>query len=538
MLTRIGNFPKTRSAIALVAVSLLLAVSGCGPQPAADVSPADTPTATGGELTLLRTAPSTLDPALCGDSTSARYIAEIFSGLVALDTDLNVIGDIAEDWEVSADGTTYTFHLRPGVRFHDGREVTAGDFKYSIERAADPQTGSPVAGAYLGDIVGVKEKLAGEADEVSGVRVIDDGTLEITIDAPKAYFLAKLVHSTAFVVDSQNVNSGSDWWRHPNGTGPFSLGEWLEGDKIVLQRNDYYYRGVAKLDSVTFLLKGDSMMMYENGQIDITGVASASIERVLDPTNPLNEQLVIAPELSILYIGFNNEIPPFDDVAVRRAFCHAVDKDKLIQILLKDTVYSADGILPPGMPGHNEHLEGLDYDVTYAQQLIAGSAYSDGLPPVVLSVSGDCSGVSALYSAIALMWQQNLGVQVEIQSVEFDTLLDDLRGFELQAFAIGWIADYPDPENFLDLLFHSQSVENHTRYSNADIDASLEAARVESDAEARLAMYGVIEQTIINDAPCLPLYFDRDYYLVKPDVKGFHPAPLVIPTFKDVWIDK
>jgi ABC-type oligopeptide transport system substrate-binding subunit len=122
--------------------------------------------------------------------------------------------------------------------------------------------------------------------------------------------------------------------------------------------------------------------------------------------------------------------------------------------------------------------------------------------------------------------------------VEFDTLLDDLRGFELQAFTIGWIADYPDPENFLDLLFHSQSVENHTRYSNADVDTSLEAARVESDAEARLAMYGAIEQTIVNDAPCLPLYFDRDYYLVKPDVKGFHPAPLVVPTFKDVWIDK
>jgi oligopeptide transport system substrate-binding protein len=536
--SRISNWPKSTTAIILATATFLLIACSCGPQPSDSVSPTATPTATGGELTLLRAAPSTLDPAVCGDSTSASYIVEIFSGLVTLDNDLNVVGDIAEDWEVSADGKTYTFHLRQGVKFHDGRALTAGDFKYSIERAADPATGSPVAEAYLGDIVGVKEKLAGEADEVSGVRVIDDGTLEITIDAPKAYFLAKLVHCTAYVVDSDNVESGDDWWRHPNGIGPFSLAEWLEGDRIVLERNDYYYRGVAKLDSVTFLLRGDSMMMYENDQIHITGVGSASIERVLDPTNPLNEQLVVAPELSILYIGFNNEIPPFDDAAVRRAFCHAVDKDKLIEILLKDTVFPADGILPPGMPGHNESLQGLDYDVTYSQQLIDESAYSDGLPPVVLSVSGDCTGVSALYSAIAWMWQENLGAQVEIQSTEFDTLLYDLRGYELQTFTIGWIADYPDPENFLDLLFHSGSVENHTRYSEADVDALLEAARVESDTEARLAIYGEIEQAIVNDAPCLPIYFDQDYYLVKPEVKGFHPSPLVSPIFKDVWIDK
>ena len=224
-MTRICNLPKTRAAIALAAATFLLAASGCGPQPTASVSPTAIPTQTGGELTLLRAAPSTLDPAVCGDSTSASYIVEIFSGLVTLDNDLNVIGDIAEDWEVSADGMTYIFHLRQDVKFHNGRVVNASDFKYSIERAADPATGSPVAEAYLGDIVGVKEKLAGEADEVSGVSVIDDSTLEITIDAPKAYFLAKLVHPTAFVVDSDNVEPGDDWWRRPNGTGPFSLAE-------------------------------------------------------------------------------------------------------------------------------------------------------------------------------------------------------------------------------------------------------------------------------------------------------------------------
>ena len=521
-----SRFNKVRIAIALVAVVFLLAALSCRGLP-------------GGEgLTLFGAAPSTLDPARCTDATSASYIVEIFSGLVTLDKDLEVIPDIAERWEVSADNVTYTFHLREEVRFHNGREVKASDFKYSIERAADPETASPVAEAYLGDIVGVKEKLRGEADEVSGVRVVDEKTLQITIDAPKAYFLAKLTHPTAFVVDEENVESGADWWQHPNGTGPFKLGEWQEEKWIVLERNEYFYREKAKLEKVVFILRGDPMMMYENDEIDITQVGTANIERVLDPTNPLNEELVIAPELSVYYIGFNTTMPPFDDAKVRQAFCHAVDKDKIIEILLKDIVSPAAGILPPGMPGYSEELEGLSYDVASAQQLIAESSYSDGLPPIVLSVSGGCAGVSSVDVAIASMWRENLGVEVEIQSVEWETFLDEARERRYQAFQIGWVADYPDAENFLDLLFHSESVENHTAYRNPEVDELLEMARVESDLDARLEIYQAVEETIVADAPWLPLWFGQSYYLVKPEVKGFSPAPMVIPVLQGVWLER
>jgi oligopeptide transport system substrate-binding protein len=463
---------------------------------------------------------------------------EIFSGLVTLDSDLNVVEDIAQSYDISPDGVTYTFHLRDGVRFHNGKAVTANDFKYSIERAADPETGSPVAEAYLGDIVGVKEKLRGEADEVSGVRVIDDRTLEIIIDAPKAYFLAKLTYPTAFVVDEENVKSGANWWQHPDGTGPFKLKEWQKGEHIVLERNEYFYREIAKLEEVTFILRGNAMMMYENGEIDITGVGTANIERVLDPTNPLNQELVTAPELSVWYIGFNTAVPPFDDEKVRQAFCHAVDKAKIIEILLKGTVSPADGILPTGMPGYSEELEGLSYNVSRAQQLIAESDYRDGLPPIVLSVSGGCTGLSSVDIAIASMWRENLGAAVEIELVDLDTFLDEMRRGRFQAFQIGWVADYPDAEDFLDLLFHSESVENHTDYSNPDVDQLLEMARVEGDIDARLAMYQEIEQIIVDDAPWLPLWFGRSYFLVKPYVKGFTPAPMVIPYLKDIWIER
>ncbi|MCK4964892.1 MAG: peptide ABC transporter substrate-binding protein, partial [Dehalococcoidia bacterium] len=231
-----GREQSRRTAIALVAMAFLLTAFSCRFLTESD------------GFNLSGSSPSTLDPALCADAFSAGYIVEIFSGLVTLDRDLNVVEDIAESYEISTDGMTYTFHLREGVIFHDGGGVTASDFKYSIERAANPETGSPVVGAYLGDIVGVKEKLGGEADEVSGVRVVDEETLEITIDAPKAYFLAKLTHPTAFVVDEENVASGDDWWRHPNGTGPFKLEEWRAGRHIVLERNEDFYGGEVKLD--------------------------------------------------------------------------------------------------------------------------------------------------------------------------------------------------------------------------------------------------------------------------------------------------
>lgn len=505
----------------------------------AAITPACNNPAPGSEgLTLSGSEPATLDPALCQDANSASYIVEIFSGLVTLDSNLNVVADIAESYEISPDGTIYTFHLRDDVTFHDGKAVTASDFKYSIERAADPETGSPVAEAYLGDIVGVKEKVRGEAEEVTGVRVVDEQTLEITINAPKAYFLSKLTYPTAFVVDEENVASGPNWWRHPNGTGPFKLGQWQAEQELTLERNEHFYRGVASLASVTFRFTGNPMRMYERGEIDITPVGTADIERVLDPTNPLNRELVSVPELSVLYVGFNTAVPPFDDEKVRQAFCHAVDKDKIVQILLKDIVTPAYGILPPGMPGYNQELKGLSYDVAKAQQLLAQSSYHDGLPPIVLSVPGGCAGASSLEIAIASMWQENLGTNITIETVEWETFLDDLREGRFQAYEVVWLADYPDPEDFLDLLFHSDSVENHTSYSNSDVDRLLEAARVETDFDARLAIYQEVEQIIVDDAPWLPLYFGRSYFLVQPYVKGFSPAPMVIPYLKDVWIQR
>ncbi len=215
-----------------------------------------------GELNLWDIGPYTMDPAISSELTSHTYVMQVFSGLIRLDDNLRPAPDIAESWDRSPDGKTYTFHLRADAKFQDGSNVTAEDFRYSWERACNPRTGSQTAATYLIDIIGANDVLEGKAKGITGIEVIDDDTLRVTIDAPKAYFLSKLAYPTAFVVQKSNVETGRDWWRRPNGTGPFRIKEWQEGKLIVLEPNDYYWQLPAKISAVNFhLLDGMSMAL-------------------------------------------------------------------------------------------------------------------------------------------------------------------------------------------------------------------------------------------------------------------------------------
>jgi oligopeptide transport system substrate-binding protein len=496
----------------------------------------------GGIFRLLGSDPPTLDPHLTTDTTSAFYVVEIFSGLVSLDTSLQLIPDIAESWQISPDGLVYTFTLRPDVKFHDGKPVTAKDFKWSIERAADPDTGSPVADTYLGDIVGVKEKLAKEAAEIRGLKVIDDYTLQFTIDAPKAYFLAKLTYPTAYVLDQENVEAGgSTWTDTPNGTGTFKLKEYKIGERIVLERNDSFYRDLAYLDSIVLnLAGGQSMAMYENDEIDITGVSLFDLERVLDPNDEMNKQLIVAPpSFSVSYIGFNTNWPPFDDINFRQALNHAVDKDLIAKEVLSDLVEPAYGVLPPGFPGFNPSLTGLRFDPELAKRLLAESQYADDIPRIELTVPGTGGTIGLDLEVVLEMWRSTLGVEVEIVQVEWATYLQDLQENKFQAFAgLGWEADYPDPQDFLDILFHTDSEINHGAYSNLEADRILELARVETDIVKRVALYQEAEDMIVNDGAWVPLWFTGDrYVLVKPHVKGYHVTPMIVPKLGQIHLE-
>ena len=481
--------------------------------------------------------PVTLDPAMVTDAQSAEYMVEIFSGLVTLDGDLRIVPDIAERWEVDREGRRYTFYLRTNVVFHDGTPVTAEDFKYSIERACSRAARSPVAMTYLGDIVGAAPFNRGDASEVSGIRVVDEHTLEITIDAPKAYFLAKLTYPTAFVLNQKTVEESETVWDLAlNGTGPFRLARRTQ-DRIVLERNDRFYSDLPDLGQVEFVLGGGSpMSMYENGQLDIVQVGLSNIERVLDPTNPLHAELSVVPELSVQYLGMNTSLPPFDDVKIRQAFAHSVDRQKLVDIVLKRTAFPAVGILPPAMPGHNPDLEGLPFDPERARQLVRESSYGsvEDLPPITLHIAGDLGIMPGSIEAVRAMFQEALGVDVAVEETTWPWFLDDVHAGRCQMFSLGWIGDYPDPQNFLDILFHSESLDNHTRYANPVADSILQEARIEADSDRRSELYREAEREIIEDAPVIPLWHSEDYVLTKPYVEGAVHASAIRPWLR--WV--
>ena len=507
--------------LALILLSSLL-LGGCqidGSSPSATE---------GGTLHLYGIDPLTLDPAISGETTSHQYVMQLFSGLVCLGDDLQPAPDIARKWEVSNNGQTYTFYLDKDVSFHDGGEVRAQDFKYSWERACDPATGSTTAATYLGDIVGVTEVLAGKAKEISGVRALDDHTLEVTIDAPKSYFLAKLTYPTAFVVDKENVASGGGWWHSPNGTGPFKLKEWQENSLLVLERNERYYGEVAKLASVEFhLWAGIPMNLYETSEIDVAAVYMPYIDKATDSAGPFAKELEIIPELSFYYIGFNTKEPPFDDINLRRAFSMAIDKDKIVSLVFRDMVKRADGILPPGMPGFNQNLVGIDYNLAQAKALIARSKYGSvaNLPPITLTTAGWGGQVSSELEAIVEEWRQNLGIEVTIRQLEPPRFLYYLKAEKDEMYDIGWVADYPHPQNFLEVLFHCSSENNYGEYNNPAVNQLLSRAGVEMDAELSYSLYQQAEQKIVDDAACIPLYFGENYILVKPYVKGYELDP-------------
>ena len=548
---------------------LLLIALACGGSPAdipeapqvapteamdATSAPAPEPTAmeqmsepvSGATLYRLWSDPPTLDPHLAGDTTSAGIIVEVFGGLATIDKQLEIVPDLAENWEITGGGLTYTFNLRDDIQFHDGRAVTAEDVKWSMERATDPATEAPTVSVFLGDIVGVNDKLDGNASEISGVKVIDERTISVTADAPKAYILAKLSYPTSFVLDRNNVEGAENWLNQPIGTGPFLLDEYIPGELIRLTANQDYHLGAPHVAQVDHILSGgDALLMYENDEIHVTGVGLTSLDAILDPANPLSGDVQRAPpSFSTYYMGLNVEQPPFDDLNVRLALNHAIDRATISEVLLRGLLVPAEGVLPPSFPGYDPNIGGYPFDPEKAKRLLAESKYGanmEDFPDIILSLPGSFgASIGPTTEAILEMWSQTLGIEVEVQQTEWATYLQDQRQGRFQMTGgSGWIADYPDPENFLDVLLHSESEDNHTNYANPEVDRLLEQARTEQDQAKRFDLYNQAEKLIVSDAPWIPLWHgDSGYVLIKPNVADYFLFPMVIPRLRHVKISE
>lgn len=530
----VGMRTCVRLLLLAAGVLSLVATAACVPD-------GDKPPAAGSVLRLSDSGPITLDPAVAGEMSSHVYITHLYSGLVTLGDDLQVEGDIAREWTVSEDGTRYVFALRDDVRFHSGREVTAADFKYSWERACDPATGSGTAPIYLGDIVGAQEMIAGEATELRGVTVLDDHTLQVDIVGPRSYFLDKLTYTTAYVVDYEAVARGPTWWREPNGTGPFTLARWEEGNLLELRRNPDYHGTPALVDAVEFhLLAGVPMMLYEQGHIDVVSVSSNYMDMVTDPANPVHEELVSTPELSLYYIGFDVTRPPFDDVYVRLAFCHAVDRERIVSVLFRDSLTRAGGLLPEGLPGFDPDLDPYSYDPGLARMLLEQSSCgsAEALPPISITLSGYANHVPSHIAAAIHGWRENLGVQVSVRQLEPEAFLYHIRDERDEMYSMGWIADYPSPHNFLGTLFTTGESYNISGYDNPEFEALLQEAAAELDEGRRLELYRQAEELALEDPPCLPLMYGVNHVLVKPYVSGYEMNAMGVPDLTKVSVDR
>lgn len=477
--------------------------------------------------------PDTLDPATA-HSSAGGIVGHLFNGLVMLTPTLQVTPDLAAGWEVSADGRSYTFYLHPAARFHDGRPVTAADVIFSWERAIHPTTQSDTALAYLRDIEGAEDMAAGRSDHIRGLQALNDLTLVVQIDAPKSYFLAKLTYPATFIVDRFNVTQAG-WERRPNGAGPFQLHTWEDDEILILARHELYHQQPPQPAHVVYLLGADlPLALYETGVIDVVGVGGETLARARDPGNPFFQELRTLPSWCTTYLGFNSRVVPFDNPQVRLAFNLALDRDRLIEALYRGEALPAHSILPPGMPGYQPR-PGYAYAPDEARALLAEAGY-DPLPTLTLLAAG-FQEADPLSTAVITLWQEVLGVEIEVELVEPYTYLDELYAGRMgHLFLSGWCADYPDPENFLDVLFHSQSSQNLGGYRNLEIDALLETARSEPDVGRRLALYQEAETRLLADAPAALIAHGLTSVMVKPRVQGYVLTPIGVTQWQNITL--
>ncbi|MBX0328201.1 peptide ABC transporter substrate-binding protein [Oscillochloris sp. ZM17-4] len=513
-------------------------LSACGPAP----QPATPPSGTlrwsvEGVSDIIR-----LDPARLADYQSNIAVNLIFGGLVRLGPDLAVIGDGAESWRVSADGTVYTFSLRKNLAYGDGTPATAQDFADALRRTISPDTGTAFAFEFLKHIVGAEELHTKAAPALSGVRAIDARTLEITLDSPRGYFLSQLTYALAFVVPPGKIEAAGDGWIDTAfGSGPFRVKEHQAGKKLVLEGNPSYWAGppgVANVELIFFPDTAAAFTSYRSGDLDIMGSIQGGIpaERVSEVRGLPDLRSASAPVLR--YIGFNNRRPPFDNVYVRQAFAQAVDKDSLTRQALSGQATPAGRILPAGFLGASLPITTLGFDPLGARSTLGLAGYVSGssLPPVSLTYSRD-TDTEKVAQALQRNWRDTLGIAVRLEGLPIDAFIARLDSMvldptnpetSLQMYLSVWGADYPDPHNFLSLQLQSDSPYNNGHWSSSEFDQlTSEADQISDPARTgeRLRLYNRAEQIAVSEVGWLPLFNPEITILIRPTVRGLSFTP-------------
>ncbi|MBI3812446.1 MAG: peptide ABC transporter substrate-binding protein [Nitrospirae bacterium] len=483
--------------------------------------------------------PPTLDWNLATDSVSFTVLINLMEGLTEYDEQLRPRPAAARSWDVSRDGRVYLFHLREDARWSDGKPVTAGEFEYSWKRLLNPKTAAEYA-YFLYDIEGAEDYNTGKVSDPDsvGVRALDDRTLEVRLRKPIVFFPSIATFMVTFPMRRDIVEKFGERWTEPENivtNGPFMLDEWRHEYKLTLRPNPYYFGPLPALGKVTMFVVNESttaLTLYETGDLEMANLPPEAIAAYRG-----NPDYFTAPLLRGYYYGFNVLKPPFTDPRVRRAFSMAIDRREFPAILKRGEIPSSFWI-PPGMPYHNSAI-GLPFDPGAARKLLAEAGYPGGHGfPTVTAVFNTGPENSLIAENLQAQWKRNLGLEVLLDNQEWKVYLNRLLTDPPPLFRLGWGADYPDPDNFMN-LFTSTSGNNRGRWKNDRYDRLIRSAAADPDPARRQAGYDEAQRILLEtDAAIMPLFVATQNWVVKPYVRGLQINALELLTLKAVRLEK
>lgn len=514
---------RNRQRVPYLTIALVFSLlHGC--QPSADNK------LTGYLYLRLPTNPTTLDPALITDVMGGGIAAKIFNGLVRFNEKLDIVPDIAESWRISNDHRTYTFKLRHDATFSNGRQVTAHDFQYSFERVLSPGTKAPITWV-LDRIKGARDVIAARTPHASGIRVIDDRTLEITLEKPFGPFLSLLGMTAAYVIPREaEAQFGQDFGSHPVGSGPYVLAEWLHGQSITLFARDSYFEGRPHLKGIVYRVIPEDLtavMEFETGGLDALQIPASEYRRYISEPK-WRGQVVGRPGLNCYYLGLNNQRAPFQDIRVRQAVNLAIDRRRLLETVFENRGILAAGPIPPPLWKFGmgpKDTDGYGYDPERAKRMIS-EAGMEG-KRIKIFISADPEVLDIL--EVIQQYLTRAGLIVEIVQLDWSAFKEALNKGEADAFWLSWWADYPDPENFFFPMFHSSNAGpagNRTWYNDRKFDHLIEQAQSTADERTRFSLYQLANRYIVKNAPWVFMWHRSDFYVFQQRVRDFRIYPI------------
>ncbi|WP_029200675.1 peptide ABC transporter substrate-binding protein [Oribacterium sp. NK2B42] len=538
---------KKITTLVAAAVSATLLLSACGSSTTPEATaPAGSSESTGTEnvLNVQRgPSPETIDPALNSASDGANMILHAFEGLLKFDQNNDIVGGLAESWEQSEDGLTWTFHLRPDLKWSDGSALTANDFVYSWKRVADPNTAAPYGYDLLNVVAGYEEASKGDIDALQ-VEATDDNTFVVHLSNPCVYFDKIAAFTVMVPVQQATIEAAGDSWATDPATyitdGPYYMTEFTDGSQIVFEKNPYYWDAEnITFDKIVWHLIEDSntsYTAYNQGELDM--IKDVPTEEI--PTLDGNEEFHVEPLMGTYYVTFNTQKEPFNDAKVREALSLAIDRKYVADTIMQGTYSPATNFVGAGVSdaaegssfvdvtkekyGDHFDIENYDANLEKAKELLAEAGYPNGEGfPAFDYLTNDAGYHKAVAEYLQSAWAE-LGLTMNVNIQEWKTVTADRRSGNFDVARNGWVYDWDDPSNMINLL-ETTNGNNDGKYSSAEFDKLVDEARSTTDIDKHYDLLHQAEQVLLKDAAMAPIAYYNEFWLQKPNLKGTWHSP-------------